>query len=63
MGSDGKATEFENIFHLFLRLQDEDGNAQITVTVDQNVRLLCEILILLSYAPVQTEQHIGRPHT
>lgn len=44
---DGRALESENVFHLFLRLQDERGDAQITVTVDQNVRLLCEVLILL----------------
>jgi len=36
-----KATqECENIFHLFLRLQDEHTNAQITVAVDQNSSIL-----------------------
>ena len=34
---DGATPECENAFHLFLRLQDEHGQAQITVTVDQNV--------------------------
>ncbi|KAI0306301.1 hypothetical protein B0F90DRAFT_731930 [Multifurca ochricompacta] len=37
---EGAAPEWENIFHLFLRLQDEHGNAQITVTVDQNSNIL-----------------------
>ena len=47
MDSDEKMPDFENVFHLFLRLQDERGNAQITVTVDQNVRLFCQVLIIL----------------
>ena len=38
--SEGVPPECENMFHLFLRLQDERGNAQITVSVDQNVRFL-----------------------
>jgi hypothetical protein len=38
--SQGVPPGWENVFHLFLRLQDERGNAQITVSVDQNVRLL-----------------------
>ena len=36
--SEGVPPGWENVFHLFLRLQDESGNAQITVSVDQNVR-------------------------
>jgi len=47
MDSEEETPESENVFHLFLRLQDERGNAQITVTVDQNVRLLCQVLIIL----------------
>ena len=39
MTSDGEAPEWESMFHLFLRLQDEHGHAQITVAVDQNVCL------------------------
>ncbi|KAH9981741.1 hypothetical protein BJV74DRAFT_853868, partial [Russula compacta] len=35
IASDGITAECENTFHLFLRLQDERGHAQITVTVDQ----------------------------
>ena len=38
---EGVEPGWENVFHLFLRLQDERGNAQITVSVDQNVRFLC----------------------
>jgi len=35
----------ENVFHLFLRLQDEHGHAQITAAIDQNVRSLCQVLM------------------
>ena len=38
---EGMPPGWDNMFHLFLRLQDERGNAQITVSVDQNVRFLC----------------------
>ncbi|KAF8503259.1 hypothetical protein F5888DRAFT_1660166 [Russula emetica] len=37
---DGATPECENVYHLFLRLQDEHGKAQITVTVDQNSSIL-----------------------
>ncbi|KAI9446168.1 hypothetical protein H4582DRAFT_1904053 [Lactarius indigo] len=37
---EGVEPGWENMFHLFLRLQDERGNAQITVSVDQNSSLL-----------------------
>ncbi|KAI0247944.1 hypothetical protein BJV78DRAFT_1241315 [Lactifluus subvellereus] len=40
MASDGEAPEWESMFHLFLRLQDEHGHAQITVAVDQNSSIL-----------------------
>src|SRR6267378_7658937 len=40
IASDGMPPGWVNVFHLFLRLQDERGNAQITVSVDQNVRFL-----------------------
>jgi hypothetical protein len=46
---DGATPECENIFHLFLRLQDENGQAQITVTVDQNVSSLHQVLICVSH--------------
>ena len=46
---DGVTPECENVFHLFLRLQDEHGQAQITVTVDQNVRSLHEVLICVAH--------------
>ena len=53
---DGATPECENVFHLFLRLQDEDGKAQITVTVDQNVCSLHQILIYVAHFPsVRTE--------
>jgi hypothetical protein len=42
---DGATPECENVFHLFLRLQDEHGQAQITVIVDQNVCSLHQVLI------------------
>jgi hypothetical protein len=54
MASDGNTPEAETVFHLFLRLQDESGNAQITVTVDHNVRLLCQSIdVNFAHAPVQ----------
>ncbi|KAI9459437.1 hypothetical protein BJY52DRAFT_1148908 [Lactarius psammicola] len=37
---EGVSPGWENVFHLFLRLQDERGKAQITVSVDQNSSLL-----------------------
>jgi hypothetical protein len=43
--SEGVPPGCENMFHLFLRLQDERGNAQITVSVDQNVSFLCVFTI------------------
>jgi hypothetical protein len=51
MVSDGETPETENVFHLFLRLQDERGNAQITVTVDQNVKYsLSSIDLIFAHA-------------
>jgi hypothetical protein len=46
---DGATPECENVFHLFLRLQDEHGHAQITVTVDQNVCALHQVLICVAH--------------
>lgn len=58
MVSDGYTPEVENVFHLFLRLQDERGNAQITVTVDQNVRLLCSEMMLILLMHLWKQSHI-----
>jgi hypothetical protein len=44
---DGATPEYENVFHLFLRLQDEHAHAQITVAVDQNVCSLRQYLSTL----------------
>ena len=52
---DGATSECENVFHLFLRLQDERGQAQITVTVDQNVSSLHQVLICVSHFSVRAE--------
>ncbi len=46
---DGATPECENVFHLFLRLQDEHGQAQITVTVDQNVCSLHQGLVRVAH--------------
>ena len=45
--ADGATPEWENLFHLFLRLQDEHTGAQITVAVDQNVCTFFEVLTTL----------------
>ncbi|KAH9020446.1 hypothetical protein EDB85DRAFT_2095013 [Lactarius pseudohatsudake] len=37
---EGESPGWESMFHLFLRLQDERGNAQITVSVDHNSSIL-----------------------
>ena len=47
--------ECENVFHLFLRLQDEHAPAQITVAIDQNVCYLCHGLVYVSHPSVRAE--------
>lgn len=65
IASDGITAECENTFHLFLRLQDESGHAQITVTVDQNVCPLYKILIYITHPSVgrRAEQYFDGHHT
>jgi hypothetical protein len=53
--ADGATLEWENVFHLFLRLQDEYADAQITVAVDRNVCTLFEVLIYVAHPPVRAE--------
>lgn len=61
--SDGTTPECENVFHLFLRLQDERGQAQITVTVDQNVCSLHQVLIcVVQFFYLRAEWRIEWPH-
>ena len=59
--SDGTTPECEDVFHLFLRLQDKHGPAQITVAVDQNVCLLFQVRIYFAHPPARAEQHAGWP--
>lgn len=47
--TDGATPKCENVFHIFLRLQDEHGQAQITVTIDQNVCSLHQVLISVAH--------------
>jgi hypothetical protein len=61
IASDDATAECENVFHLFLRLQDEHAYAQITVAVDQNVRALCQVLIYVAHPSVRAEQHTKGP--
>lgn len=48
-------SEWENVFHLFMRLQDEHTDAQITVAVDQNVCTLFGVLIYVPHPTMRAE--------
>jgi hypothetical protein len=52
--SDGTTPEWEDVFHLFLRLQDKHGTAQITVAVDQNVCPLFQVCIYFAHPREQS---------